>query len=1265
MSAPRFTPEQRAAVEDRSGSALLAANAGSGKTAVIVERFVEAVRVDGVPVTAILALTFTEKAAGELRERIRRRLVELGEDEHARAVDGAWIGTIHGFCARVLRSRPLTAGLDPRFEVLDEPAAGRLAAVAYDRALDAWAAALGAPAVDLAAAYGLGLREIVLGAHGVLRSRGATHPRLPIPAERPAPSFAALAQARAAAAAELATAGDGLRVSEGRAALEACARLPAAEPAAGGTASAAPPAEGAAGAEVPLPGALDAAKLGAGAKALATDACDAYRRAWEAYRGACADHHARAALLLLDELLVRFGAEHAQAKAARAGVDFEDLQLRVRDLLAAERERRRWSERFALIMVDEFQDTNRLQLDLLEALERGAASPTAPRGNLFAVGDEFQSIYRFRHADVDIFRERRTSLGPDRVRGLTANFRSDPELLDVLNASFAPELGPRFRPLVAGRAPDSPGDALRLFDPDPPAGEPPVELLVTDTRGWEEHGGALGLGGLADQPWRRAEARLVAHRLREEVGAGRRPGDVVVLVRATASLRLFEQALEDQGLPTYVVGGRGYWSQEQVRDGLAYLAALANPRDESSFYGVLASPFCGAGTDALVLLAQAGRDSGRGPWAALRAATTGSDLAFAHREAVCWDARSDPGWLGALPEEERGRLVRFARFFAAERARAERLPVEALLERAITETGYDLAVLARAGGERRLANLRKLMRLARDYEHAEGRDLRGFLAFAATQDLAQAREGEAALESEGLDAVRLMTIHRAKGLEFPVVCVADLGRQGAGGRPRLLLGGERSDDERSARGGMTVGLRLAALGGGEAVPALAYERLAAEEDRADAEEERRLLYVAMTRARERLIVSGGVDCERWPEPRPGGAPLDWIARAVAPGLERRLRPAEADEPDARAAGAAEADEPDARAPADAAHAGEEVVARDWDGRVARVRCRLNAPATLGAVLPTGAIAPDVRARTGAPATALPAAAKVMPAPPVRPRPAPQRLSYTALQAYAKCGYRFYLQRVLGLPPETPPPPAADPADPAGAADRGLDPRVRGTLAHVLLESLDFARPVPPEPEDVTTLASGHGVELTDDDIDDLRALVAAFAASPLCERLAAAQRVRREAGFAFALEPQGGGPLVNGFVDVMATEAPGARLIVDYKSDRLEGAEPAAVIERDYATQRVVYALAALQDGAEQVDVAYCFLERSAEPVVRRFTAADAAALTEQVVSLARGVLEERYPVTDQPHRELCGDCPGRRALCSHPESRTLAPAPGRPLEMI
>src|SRR5262249_22530215 len=130
--------------------------------------------------------------------------------------------------------------------------------------------------------------------------------------------------------------------------------------------------------------------------------------------------------------------------------------------------------------------------------------------------------------------------------------------------------------------------------------------------------GGGGLAGGGDQPGRRAEARRIADRLREELDAGRRAGDMVVLVRATSSLRLLEQALEEQGLPTYVVGGRGYWSQEQVRDGLAWLRALANPHDETALLTVLASPFCGAGADALILLAGAGREERRGLWAALQ-----------------------------------------------------------------------------------------------------------------------------------------------------------------------------------------------------------------------------------------------------------------------------------------------------------------------------------------------------------------------------------------------------------------------------------------------------------------------------------------------------------------------------------------------------------------------------------------------------------------------------------------------------------------------
>ncbi len=1169
-----FTPEQRAAIADRRGSRLLAANAGSGKTAVMVERFVEAVLRDGVAVGAILALTFTEKAAGELRERLRSRFTELGQHEHAREAEGAWVGTIHGFCARVLRAHPFAAGLDPRFTVLDQAASQRLRDAAWEEAVEAWAAAEGDAALDLLAASRDDLRTTVLSAWEELRSRGERAPRLPVPPERPAPDPAALEAASAEAVALLATGNGAKSIEKGRVALAAAREL------LGGLEDGA----------VPPPAALDAAELKGGAKLLAEPACEAYRDAYVAYRQACADHHARAALVLADRLLGRFGAACEAHKAARAAVDFEDLQLRVRDLFAGDDAlRERWSVRFEMLMVDEFQDTNRLQLDVLEMLERD---------NLFAVGDEFQSIYGFRHADVTIFRTRAKALGAERVRRLRANFRSDEELLDVLDGAFGPVFGEAFEPLVAG-APARPagGVDLRLFDPDriAGAGEPPVELLVTDTDGWDEVEG-IGLELPGERAWRRAEARTVARRLREEVDGGRRPGEIAVLVRAAASLRLLEQALEEHGLATYVVGGRGYWSQEQVRDGLAYLRVLANPLDEEALYAVLASPFAGVGSDALVLAARAGREAG-GAWTALRAAFAG---------------REEAGWTADLPQADREALARVVGLVAAERARAERAPVEVLLERAVAETGYDLAVLARPGGERRLANLRKLMRLSREHERAEGRDLRAFLAFAATQDLTQAREGEAALESEGLDAVRLMTIHRAKGLEFPVVCVADLGRQGPGGAPPLLLGAD----------GRRIGIRLRTLGSPVGVPALDYDALAAERARAEDEEERRLLYVAMTRARETLLLAGGFDVRKLPGPRPGAAPLTWLVPALL------------DDPGRLAV------DTDFRAD------------RTWEGRPARVRVRVATPAAGVAVPPRRPASPP---GTALPATPTLALAQRTAQPTVPGLPA--RLSYSSLGQYTRCGYRWYLQRVLGLPEVAPPPPGdVAPEDGGTPPAEGLDPRSRGTLVHALLEDLDLRRPRRPTGAEVDAVAAAHGAELSPAESEDVVRLVEAFAGSSLRARLARARAVRREAPFAFPLEPGPRGLLVHGVVDVLATEDAGA-LVVDYKTDRLEGLEPEELVARDYAGQRLVYALAALRDGAPRVEVAHCFLDRPEAPAVGVFTAAQADALAERLVASASGLLAGDFTPTPEPHRELCATCPGRAALCSHPPGRTLRPA--------
>ena len=321
-----LTAEQRAAIEDRGGSLLLSATAGSGKTSVMVERFVRLALSDEAPVTQLLAITFTDKAAAELRERIRERFEELGDADRAREAQSAHVSTIHGFCAGLLRAEALRAGLDPRFEVLDERRAGRLAREAFEQALEERLEAGGAQALDVVAAYGTGeVRAMVLGAHERLRSRGEARPYLPEPEplDDPGAARAALLRAAEALAAELATA-----VEPGQAIADAAARL------ADCRAFAAALDE-----RVPEGGELRPfAPNGARADALRTPAAEAYRESFARFRQACVDHHALQLLDHLRELLRAFGRRYAAIKHERSGLDFADLELEALALLRGHEE---------------------------------------------------------------------------------------------------------------------------------------------------------------------------------------------------------------------------------------------------------------------------------------------------------------------------------------------------------------------------------------------------------------------------------------------------------------------------------------------------------------------------------------------------------------------------------------------------------------------------------------------------------------------------------------------------------------------------------------------------------------------------------------------------------------------------------------------------------------------------------------------------------------------------------------------------------------
>jgi ATP-dependent helicase/nuclease subunit A len=1140
MSAePSFTAEQRYAIDLRRGPLALAANAGSGKTSVLVERYVRAVTQDGVAPGRILAITFTDRAAGELRERVRQRLAAAGEREAARASAGAFISTFHGFCTRLLRTHAVLAGLTPDFTVLDESQAQTIRDSAFDHALHGW---LGeGEALELAARFAVaGLRDAIGSVYDELRSRGERTPSLPAPLARHDRRAAAaeLAAAVAAVRVELAAAPVSKTIDRALERLERCAELAGAD-------------------ALPSPLEIEDLCLRNGSRALAGPACDAYEEARAAFEEACADELGVPAVALLDRLLGAFGDRYEVLKRARGALDFDDLELEAGRLLAGhEQLAALWSERFELLMVDELQDTNPRQMALLEALERD---------NLFTVGDEFQSIYGFRHADVGLFRERRAQLAAaGSAKVLSTNFRSRPPLLDAVNGVFAPRFGEPFVPLLAGRSEQAdwlPG-AARL------------ELLLVDTDGWEEHEAALGVE-LAPAPlWRRAEARLLAARVEALIASGEaRAEDVVVLFRAGTAIATYEAALADRGLATLATAGGGFFARPEIVDLVAYVRALANPHDELALYGVLASPLCGCSSDALVALELRSRELGVAVWEV------------------------------ALAEPPDARAAAFAaRFAAARRAAADRGLGE-IVAAAVAENGYDRHLCALHSPQRRMANVHKLERLAREFEAREGRDLRRFAAALAQGRVGSLRETEAPPPADGTGAIALMTIHSAKGLEFPVVCLADLGHQTAESHPpALLVDGSR------------VGLRLPTLER-RMLDTLAHAELNSARQIAAAAEEERVIYVAMTRARERLILSGAARFAKWPSE--GRTAISWLGPALVGDLTARAA-AGGGIREVGAAGGA----PLSLTLCTAELAGE-LLWPDAEQAVAAV----------GEVAGAGGDGEDPPA--GAPAPLRLAA------------PPPSTLSYTAIAEYERCPYRYHLQRIIGLD---------DVELPGGG---GEDAAARGTAVHALLERLDFAAPRAPDEREVADAAAAAGAALPGgEDRSALAELVAAFAASPLCARLAAAADVRTEEAFAFELA---GAELVRGSLDVAGRERDGTLLIVDYKTDRVDadvdGAGLAARVQRDYGVQRLVYALAGIASGAPAVEVAHCFLRRPELVLSARFAAGERERLERELAERLKPLRAGRFEVSADPNRVRCGSCPGRARLCSHGEELTLREA--------
>lgn len=862
----RFTDEQQAAIDIHDRNLIVTAGAGSGKTRVLVERFMALL--DANPdwsLPAIVAITFTEKAAREMRDRVRvaleRRIgeaISAGDDAaldrwatHQAALTHARIGTIHSLCARLLRNNPAEARLDPAFDMLDETEAAIIRTDAVEDAL-AQLAAEDRPGTALLTAYGVSAVRAVLDAYAPPSAADIVRQQAFMPDDE--------RLARWRDAWEKAYADGMQRAAHDDDLYAALNAVPPGSAPAGDKLTAIweqvyayTPALLTGSSPAEFVDALDTLtsviKLNVGSaqnwgsKAAVDDA----KTALKFIRARLNDLRASLPPALcerddaaLDWLAAWFDAIelaadcYAQRKAERNALDFDDLESHARDLLdhhpavAA-----RYQHEFKHILVDEFQDTNDAQRAIVYAL--AGAGPDGPGGRLFVVGDPKQSIYAFRGADVSVFGAVRDDLvdwGGQECT-LAQSFRTHRTLVDGFNALFGTILqagdptDPASRyeidlgqPMTASRESDPAlptlTQPLTIFTFPRPDSDAYPDFNADNIRQWEAWTLAQHIHDLVDRQtpvFDREDGKY-------------RPmtyGDVAILFQAMTRAPLVEEVFKVAQLPYVTIAGQGYYDRPEVWDMLNLLRALHNPADDLALAVALRSPLFGLSDDALFALRLL-RDRHNEPY-------------------PLWDALFKPRVPHFPASDETARD--FARDVLCElRELAGRAPIADLLIRALDLTGYLAVVTGLPDGIRRRGNVEKLIALARQ----SGRvSLGAFNAYARDLTAREVREGEAVVDVAG--AVTIMSVHASKGLEFPVVILADASWSrtrrfslpftvdpDAGPACQLPTDDPDADDP----------------------PPFAWHYAGELANRRDQAERRRLLYVGATRAQDYLIVSGSL-----------------------------------------------------------------------------------------------------------------------------------------------------------------------------------------------------------------------------------------------------------------------------------------------------------------------------------------------------------------------------------------------------------------------
>ncbi|MBN2208157.1 MAG: UvrD-helicase domain-containing protein [Candidatus Coatesbacteria bacterium] len=1116
-----LTPSQKMAAISPDNVVVRAA-AGSGKTTVLVARFIESFKAElergneksiADVLASIAAITFTEKAASEMKGRIRCLLIDGLKNGPARGQRaGAWrqaqdamsqcnIGTIHSFCASVLRRFPLEAGLDPEFGILDETASFLMRREAVE---------------SLFSGHGeVGARETLTSPFAVYPRQKAIQLLLPVVEriETLLPHLTLYAEAPPDAIAR--------KIEEllNHTSLESS------------------PNKDDAGAYDPL---QEAARL----KVLA--------------QGALLAHSV-----------------YTARKHALSLLDFEDLQTTLLELLSRPEGAilERLKEELTTIMIDEFQDTDRFQWALARTLS-STTHNVIKQGKLFVVGDERQSIYRFRGADLRAFRDATAEI--EGCAGATVemqeNFRSLPNIIGFINLVFAGDSEsqrPSSRPMIACRRPH----------PDTHTGT--VELLFRRPEG-------------AKKDNVRAEAELLARRIvamaepenpmRKNVfdttKSELRPcryEDIALLMRARTHLSTYQDVLRRDGIPFSIAGGLGFYERQEIKDVCSLLEVVLDPNHDVALAGLLRSPFFAVSDDGLFWLS--------------------SSSSATRRDARLWDklgaldqrgAASAASWPEPVLDPVDQESLRLARELVGEAARrAPAIGPAAVIRLLLRRTGALAAYSAQPDGAQCVANLEKIDDILSASERTGHRSLGAVIRLLERLSTEEVREAEAQPYSEAGDGVKIMTIHAAKGLEFPVVVVVDVFAEPYWGM----------SDQAYVDPELGLGLRVPAASiWGKQVNTRLRDAIRQRLKQAAADEQKRLWYVACTRARDHLLLSGTI----------GLKPNDALGfRAL------KLLGATPNSPDSPACEAVSVAVRGLERPVSLFTSRDQIPHAAVSRGDSRGLIEWLDTAALDPAPPDAQVAAQPRLRYLP--TSLPA------------RFAPQ-VSPSDLDTYWACPRRYLLDRILG--------PALMLDAPRAAADSELmeaHGAEFGALVHEVLMQLDFAD----DAQDDRLLAALTNAPDGAASSHVLRNLLSTFRSSPLCEALRSSSRVRREVPFVL----RRGTGVLRGRIDLLYEDEAGRMCVVDYKTDR----DSSAIVMR-YKAQLTAYgftvaSLYGLPPDAVSVAI---YLARTGELVPVPMDANAFAWVTSLMDELCKALENARHRAYSErfPERpEACDDC--------------------------